>query len=466
MKKKLVASLAAAMILGVAGTSFAASNPFVDVPANNWAYGSVSKLAQAGIIDGYGDGTFKGDKTITRYEMAQMVAKAMGNEDKANAEQKAEIKKLQAEFSDELDKLGVRVSTLEKNQSAVKFSGVVGLRYQAKDDDANADKMTVVRYRLRLDGSAKVDDDTTFGVRFSNSSNTRAQSAYGIPKNGQWSTFGSEDTTTGDNASIDRVFITRKFSPVTTATAGRQALVVGTTQAIVDNGNTSFDGIKLTTKFGAVNAAINHGRLVAQKDIDSVELSTKTGKLSYGAGYFQMKDNAGAVQPYGSLLHPAVTPDATHNYAAAYTTYSLGKDMLDLTYGNVSYNFTSKLSLTVEGGQNNADYANDNNKFYTALAKIGDQTLNAKGKQNFVVQYYKVGANALALDNSTAAGAGAGLTTLDTTATTSNYTGWDFSYNRGFSKNLYSEFHYVKIDDKDVSNHDYNYFRVNVYAKF
>lgn len=439
MKKKLVASLAAAMILGVAGTSFAASNPFVDVPANNWAYGSVTKLAQAGIIDGYGDGTFRGDKTITRYEMAQMVAKAMGNEDKANAEQKAEIKKLQAEFSDELDKLGVRVTTLEKNQSPVKLTGVVGLRYNSKDDDKNSDQSTVFRYRLRLDASAKVDDDTTVGLRFSNSSNTRAKSAYGLPSNGQWSTFGSNsDTANSDNGSIDRVFITRKFSPVTTASAGRQALVVGTTQAIVDNGNTNFDGIKLTTKFGAVNAAVNHGRIIAQKDVDSVDLSTKIGKLAFGAGYFQIEDNAGA------------------------PTNSFGKEILKLTYGNASYNFSPKFSLTAEGGKNDADYANDNSTFYNILAKFGDQTLNANGKQNFVVQYYKVGENALGLD-----AAGKGLTTLDTTATTSNYTGWDFSYNRGFSKNLYSEFHYVRIDDKAAATqNDYNYFRVNVYAKF
>ena len=67
MKKQLVASLAAAMVLGVAGTSFAAANPFADVPSKHWAYDSVTSLAQAGIVDGYGDGKFQGDKMMSRY---------------------------------------------------------------------------------------------------------------------------------------------------------------------------------------------------------------------------------------------------------------------------------------------------------------------------------------------------------------------------------------------------------------
>ena len=73
MKKSLV--LAMAMALGVSATAFAA-NPFSDVPAGHWAYASVAKLAAAGIVDGYPDGTFKGDQLMTRYEMAQIVAKA------------------------------------------------------------------------------------------------------------------------------------------------------------------------------------------------------------------------------------------------------------------------------------------------------------------------------------------------------------------------------------------------------
>ena len=65
-----------AMALGVTASAYAA-NPFSDVPAGHWAYDSISKLAVAGIIEGYGDDTFRGDRLMTRYEMAQIVAKAL-----------------------------------------------------------------------------------------------------------------------------------------------------------------------------------------------------------------------------------------------------------------------------------------------------------------------------------------------------------------------------------------------------
>ena len=89
MKKQFAAIFAATAVLGVT-TAFAA-NPFSDVTPDSWAYQAVSQLAAAGIVNGYPDGTFKGQNDITRYEMAQMVAKAMANQDRANAEQQAMI---------------------------------------------------------------------------------------------------------------------------------------------------------------------------------------------------------------------------------------------------------------------------------------------------------------------------------------------------------------------------------------
>ena len=122
MKKSLV--LAMAMALGVTASAYAA-NPFSDVPAGHWAYDSINKLAAAGVIDGYGDGTFGGDKLMTRYEMAQIVAKAMAKG--------ANVEKLAAEFADELENLGVRVANLEKKADNVKITGEVRFRYVDQD---------------------------------------------------------------------------------------------------------------------------------------------------------------------------------------------------------------------------------------------------------------------------------------------------------------------------------------------
>ena len=113
MKKFLTTALTTVFVVGASVTAFAASNPFSDVPRGHWAYQSVAELAADGIIEGYGDETYRGDRLITRYEMAQMIAKALARTDKNHAV-KADLDRLAAEFRDELDALGVRVGELEK----------------------------------------------------------------------------------------------------------------------------------------------------------------------------------------------------------------------------------------------------------------------------------------------------------------------------------------------------------------
>lgn len=101
-KKTLVSAVLAATIMGTTSVSLAAENMFSDVPLDHWAYDAIAKLAEDGIIEGYGDTGFGGDKAITRYEMAQLVAKAQANQENARAVDKAAIEKLQQEFDSEL----------------------------------------------------------------------------------------------------------------------------------------------------------------------------------------------------------------------------------------------------------------------------------------------------------------------------------------------------------------------------
>lgn len=159
MKKKLVLSTALSTMLLASSACFAAStqaagNPFTDVPQDHWAYDAVSQLAQDGVIEGYGDATFHGNKAITRYEMAQMVAKAMAKTD-VSAADKALIDKLSAEFSRELDNLGVRVSKLERNADRVKWSGI----FAQKAMRGNTDKNTWWEKELFLNADASVNSD-------------------------------------------------------------------------------------------------------------------------------------------------------------------------------------------------------------------------------------------------------------------------------------------------------------------
>ena len=123
--KKLILSVLSALIISTGAASAASADQlYSDVPQDHWAIAAVTKLSNDGIVTGYGDGTFRGDRAITRYEMAQMVASARTHSEKASQEDKALIDRLSKEFSDELGSIGVRVQNLEKKSDNVKVSGV------------------------------------------------------------------------------------------------------------------------------------------------------------------------------------------------------------------------------------------------------------------------------------------------------------------------------------------------------
>lgn len=77
MKKLSIFVIAMLLVVALAVPSFA--NPFTDVPANHWAYDAVNKLVAAGIVEGYPDGTYKGQNNMTRYEMAMIIARVLDN---------------------------------------------------------------------------------------------------------------------------------------------------------------------------------------------------------------------------------------------------------------------------------------------------------------------------------------------------------------------------------------------------
>ena len=133
MKKILAIAAAAAL---TAGVSAYAANPFSDVSPDDWAYQAVSDLSDQGVVEGYPDGTFKGERNMTSYELAQVIARLMAREDQLNAEQKATLDKLAGEYADELANLGVRVSNLEKKVGNISWSGDARMQYQHNLDGA------------------------------------------------------------------------------------------------------------------------------------------------------------------------------------------------------------------------------------------------------------------------------------------------------------------------------------------
>ncbi len=181
MKKNFVPAIAAALILSAASTSYAAANPFSDVPAGHWAYNSVTKLASEGVIEGYGDGTYRGNRNITRYEMAQMIARALAKAPTSNMSyaSRAELDKLAAEFRDELDSLGVRVAELEKHADFVQWTGEVRYRYnydKRKLEEGATLKVTRSQLQIRLFPTAYVNTHWTAKARLTATNNFKEDS--------------------------------------------------------------------------------------------------------------------------------------------------------------------------------------------------------------------------------------------------------------------------------------------------
>ena len=278
--KKQLAVLAATAVLGV--TSAFAANPFSDVTPQDWAYQAVAQLASQGIVNGYPDGTFKGQNNITRYEMAQMVAKALVRQDRVDAEQNAIINRLANEFSAELNNLGVRVSTLENKVGNFKFTGDARLRYQGShtvenayvnDEDSETLKHSKIDYRARVQFEATVNDNTKAVVRLATA-------------NKEFGAAGNPTT------SLDRIYVQHNFGKYATATVGRQDFVIGS--GLTYDG--AFEGAQAAVGKDKLNATVAHGYVVGgeYKDLSREEryqttayqVNAKLGKHVDVKGYY------------------------------------------------------------------------------------------------------------------------------------------------------------------------------------
>lgn len=163
MRHTILRAAVCAFFAGAAMTASAA-NPFSDVESDSWAYEAVASLSDQNIVEGYPDGTFKGDKHITRYEMAQITARLLAKRDSLSADQQSVVDKLSREYANDLSSLGVRISELEKKTG--KTSLLTELRVQGIDRYDNIFKDTKEKHyelgaRVRLNTMTKINDRST-----------------------------------------------------------------------------------------------------------------------------------------------------------------------------------------------------------------------------------------------------------------------------------------------------------------
>ena len=169
MNRKYLSIISGILLASASSITFAASNPFSDVPAGHWAYDAITQLAADGIIEGYGDGTYLGNRNITRYEMAQMIAKAMAkNPVGTDRSRDWNLKILAAEFEEELNNLGVRVSNLEKYADKIKWKGELRYTYTSERKEranGSTNKTNKDDLLFRFEPKAEVNDHWSLNAR-------------------------------------------------------------------------------------------------------------------------------------------------------------------------------------------------------------------------------------------------------------------------------------------------------------
>lgn len=169
-KKILSAAVAMALAAGISGTAMAAEGSLADVPKDHWSYQAVDQLVKDGIIEGMPDGTYAGDRAISRYEMAVIVARATDKMEAANIADRALIEKMQAEYGSELKTLQADVNDLKEQVGKVNFHGMFRAQYDY-DNNTTADSVDkgTNRFYLDLRGDYKVNDNWT--VKFQSETN-------------------------------------------------------------------------------------------------------------------------------------------------------------------------------------------------------------------------------------------------------------------------------------------------------
>ena len=234
MKKILALAAVAAL---TAGVSAYAANPFSDVTPSDWAYQAVVDLSEQGVVEGYPDGTFKGERNITRYEMAQIIARMLAKEDQLNAEQRATLDKLAGEYADELANLGVRVSNLEKKVGNIYWSGDARMRYQNKatdDDSWNG--------RMRINVKGQVNDSTYVQGRLN-------------------ATMDFKESKDDSDVQFDQLFANHDFGKAATVRLGRIPVAFGDQGGWLYGDSYGVDGAEATIHAGdKVNLIAGYGR--------------------------------------------------------------------------------------------------------------------------------------------------------------------------------------------------------------
>ncbi len=331
MKKILALAAVAAL---TAGVSAYAANPFSDVTPDDWAYQAVSDLSVQGVVEGYPDGTFKGERNMTRYELAQIVARLMAKEDQLNAEQQATLDKLAGEYADELANLGVRVSNLEKKVGNIYWSGDARMRYQTKDNTTS--KKDSWNGRMRINVKGQVNESTYVNGKMAYDMDFKKDS--------------------DKDVYMQQLFVNHNFGKDVAVRLGRQPIVFGNQGGWLYGDANGYDGaqiaynngkLALTTGFGQLNASDIDG--LTKEDMYFAKGAYDFGFAKLNADYIAAKETNDNREIYGVGLN---IPVQKFNVFGEYWNNTTAGDYdtawnAGLSYGKADWKKAGTWDLTV-----------------------------------------------------------------------------------------------------------------------
>lgn len=253
--KKIHVFLLVMVATFLALTGLVLADNFADVPPGHWAYEAVDYLKANNMLEGFPGGNFNGDRTLTRYEFAQLISryiKDMAGKDLLDPNAQALLERLRSEFKKELDEINNRIKTLEEvnafdgeritaiEQDVKKVNDWIGktdpaitnllktrwrgdLRYrflvESSDENVgpglfnNGEDRYRQRLRFRFGATHEIDDSTSVTWRLATGRDSNGTSAN--------YTLGSNANGAGSSIGLDLAYF--KWAPWGTRTTDGQA---------------------------------------------------------------------------------------------------------------------------------------------------------------------------------------------------------------------------------------------------
>ena len=389
-KKILSAAVAMALAAGISGTAMAAEGSLADVPKDHWSYQAVDQLVKDGIIEGMPDGTYAGDRAISRYEMAVIVARATDKMEAANIADRALIEKMQAEYGSELKTLQADVQDLKEQVGKVNFNGFFRAQYDHDDKNTKGVDRGNDRFYLDLRGDYKVNDTWTVKTQIETHHRYSDDGSY----NTGFSKY-SQKTWSGHDGNIKRVWVEGNFDNGGWVNIGRAWRGLGFQNVLL---GTETDGIQagIPIKGTGLTASAIYASGTGTGDKESiygigtwgsvghcVDINLNYVKSDMSKGHTYSTDE---ITGYNITVNP-VTGEIT-DIAPKYKSVTVPRDKAFVL--STGIDVAKNVRLLNDYIQTNAD---DENKSIATRINYKGTDLNDPGSFGLYARYFKYGEN-------------------------------------------------------------------------